>query len=191
MNRKSIIVLSVPRSGTHLVMKDLHNKGYIEWYAETNKFGLKNIFNMPKTGHYCFGAHLNSRRWYDSLTKSELDAIYISRNPRDVAVSLAEYIGDRALLHPNYKLLNPLSMNERIELIITGNKKPRLPSLNQRISEGEGWKKHPSVTHVTFEDLVEDKNLSGSKEGEKYFQNYRKGIVGDWKNYKDVDWQEF
>ena len=44
-NNKSIMIFSIPRSGTHLTMQYLRQCGYTEFHADVMKNGLNNYFN--------------------------------------------------------------------------------------------------------------------------------------------------
>ena len=209
---RSCIVFSVPRSGTHLVMKLLHYLGLKEWYPDVLKNGLLNIFNMPSEGYYCFGAHLPaSDTFKEALTKSNLKAIYILRNPRAVTVSQVKYYSTRPSEKYIYEALQNYTEDEAIKKIIEGISvfKP----LSERYKMKNGWMNHPNVYTTHFERLVGNKG-NGSDEtqyfeikniashlnidisdkhihsiqqnlfgNELYTNNFRQGKIDDWKNY--------
>lgn len=143
---KSCLVFSVPRSGTHMLMKMFDLLGCKAWWCHIGG-NIEIVFDMPKAGHYCFPAHLESnKKWCDKLTSSGLKGVYITREPKDVAVSMAvsgaKNTGEELCDHHIADVLK---------------------ILKSEYERRNGWALHPQVYHTAYEKLVGSKG-GGSDE---------------------------
>ena len=181
-DRKSIVVFSVARSGTHLIMQYLLNNKYSEFHPNVATRGIENIFNPPPTNSFVFAGHIQSVSFKDEFLKSGMKGIYISRNPLDVIVSQAFYIKDKEPPHPLHKLFQSLSYEECMDIVIDGY--DGMESIFEKYDGNDGWSKLDNVLHVKYEDLV--KTICGVDY--KYF--FRSGKTGEWKNFKKVNWHK-
>jgi len=209
----SCIVLSVPRSGTHLVMCLLRLLGMKEFLAETDKYGVKNIFNLPKKNHFCFGTHIPFDYSYlEIMKKKGIKGINISRDIRDVVTSFAFYIRDFSYEDGHKKIKNK-SPQEQISYIIKGDKSIDFPPIANRIKSNREWNQHEIIYHATFEKLIGENGGGSEKEqfeeiknicrhldikiknsqiggmtkelwrNPDYGENIRKGIIGNHKDF--------
>ena len=90
-----------------------------------------------------------------TLREAGARMICIRRDPRDILVSFADWIGGRAdfYLHPDFK---PLSREDRVRVLLDGGPTriaPILPFLDI-LERGLGWTREAGVLQVTFEDLL-------------------------------------
>lgn len=79
--------------------------------------------------------------------------IAIRRDPRDILISFADWIGTRQdfFLHPYFE---PLDRDARIRLLLRGNADYKINPFPRVISLAEGWLNAPGVMQVRFEDLI-------------------------------------
>ncbi len=209
MTGKSCVVLSPHRSGNHLIMQLLKMLGLKEYKCWERK--RYNFLKLPLNGHYAFGDHIIPNRDYiEQINKRK--AIFITRDPRDMAVSLY-YFAKKDI--PSWKF-NKLSKSDCISLIIKGftsktEKYPfkgRYSNIDETFRCRFAWREVKTVYSTTFEKIVgneksreqEIKNIAEhlemplTKELLKYCvdklightnypYNFRKGIIGDWKNH--------
>lgn len=158
--KRSCIVFSVPRSGTHLVMRLLSLLGLKEFMVDWSS--RKNLFNVPKHEYYAFGSHTaNTLIFNKLLIDNDLKGIYIIRDLRDTAVSLTFFL-ERIKKHPYNDFLMKLNgFDERLTSVIKGIDElcgeAVFPSLAQRYVDSVGWRLNPNVFSTFFESLVGSK----------------------------------
>lgn len=197
-NADSCLVLSIPRSGTHVVMQILNSLGMKEYpaLAKQDDFWTKwdtHIQTIPDKGYFCFGNHAypgKARR----LVEANRKGVFISRDPRDWAVSY----GYHFRLTSGFKhIYEQFGINRLFEESIK-----RFPGQLKRLK----WRDYPNVYSTTFERLFQNSfeeftnicNFLGIKitkkeirrkikelnsSSPKYKKNFRRGVVGDWRNY--------
>jgi len=200
---KSCAVLSVARSGTHMIMKLLNMFGLKEFNCYD---GRHNFSKLPKEGFYAFGGHLLPEEPYLNQLKDK-KKIFITRDPRDIIIATHFH----ELRSPNSQgvsYIHNKSIDERIIDLIQGNNEFKIPSINNRYRAKLLWRKQEGVYSTKFEKFAEKEsrkqeikniakhleikltkeklkycvdNLLGSNE--LYPGFFRKGYIGDWKNY--------
>lgn len=130
----SCLVFSIPRAGTHLVLKLLSLMG-LKCRDECDE----KAFLLPRSGCYCFTGHLaHTAERARRLSDSGLKGIYITRDLRDVIVSQAR---QGAILED--VPLTPRAITGAMEYVFAHQYRQQMP-----------WKEHECVLHVTYEDLV-------------------------------------
>jgi len=153
----SCIVFSIPRAGTHVVMRLLYLLGLKEHHVDWSD--NLNLFKSPRRGHYMFGGHLSNTPVYGGqLLKSGLRTVYITRDLRDVAVSIV-FFEERIEVHPYHDFFMGLEdRDERLKYAILGvdelHGEARFPSVSQRYYSTVGWRQHPNVYSTRFESLI-------------------------------------
>ena len=204
---KSGIVLSVARSGTHMICKLLNMFGLKEFQTYN---GRRHIFtNLPPENNYAFGDHVDPvKPFLEEANQRKI--VFITRDPRDIVVSTCFAM----LANSKYQI--PLFKNKNINAVITYliegypafEGASSHPDINTFFRSKIKWRDQPSAYYTTFEKIVgsresreqEIKNISKHLEieltdevlkdcvdnlvgsNEIYPGQFRKGIIGDWKN---------
>ena len=101
-------------------------------------------------GHAAYSAELAKL-----MTDGGAQMICIRRDPRDIVVSFADWIGSRPdyFLHPAFA---PLSREERVRLLLRGGELDvaRLCPFPDVLRLAEGWLSAENVLQVSFEELI-------------------------------------
>lgn len=167
-NDTPIFVNSVPKSGTYLLQKILGVvEGKRDWgnflasqpsYSSRVRSGTQMAARTAKVvpGELVCG-HLH----FSSESKKELERLNIAhfliyRDPRDVAISEAHYLGTMNRWHHMHKTFKGLSESERISLSINGNEGVggNYPDIGKRYAVFLGWIDDPQVYSISYERLV-------------------------------------
>jgi hypothetical protein len=161
-----VLVNSVPKSGTHLLMQlILGIPGMMitpTWYYPTTFNSLQSM----KSGQMG-PAHLHySPEQAAQLEKWGIKVVFISRDPRDIAVSLVHFIMENKWNnHPFSPYLRSLKTHEDRLLAIIRGVRPgengissygieSWPNIYQYTERQYAWLNHSGICKVTFEDLV-------------------------------------
>ncbi len=166
---RPVFVQSVPKSGTHVVFECLKAFGYAEppsldlpqFDAPLEDGVFYNLQHMPIS---CLSApHQQIGRFVDSLSRSVI--VFIIRDPRDIAVSLAYYLASQEDYHITASLFHAMPADERISRVITGDY-PIPIYLNRYLNLSGNIRElfspylslcgatFPNVWHVRFEDII-------------------------------------
>ncbi len=207
--RHKIIVNSVPKSGTHLLMKALElmpgiRRAPIEFGRQrrellllclgtcpslravilpqlqaqkyhfqagtvnTVAIDVDSPFYLPETairriihlihpGWFAMGHMPFSDTMAKIVTEEKVRMITILRDPRDVILSHANYLGHKKT-HYMYSLYRELSMENRIMTSIRGvsanDHHPPLANIRERLEGVMAWKSHASGYMTCFEKLI-------------------------------------
>ncbi len=163
-----VLVNSVPKSGTYLLQKVLGVvEGKRDWgnflasqpsYSSRVRDGAQMAARIARVvpgelvcGHLHFSEE--SRR---ALERLNVAHFMIYRDPRDVAISEAHYLGAMNRWHYMHKTFKPLSESERITLSIKGNEGEggNYPDIGKRYAAFLAWIEDPQVYSVSYERLV-------------------------------------
>jgi hypothetical protein len=156
-----VLVVSVPKAGTHLVERAvcLHPRMYRRRQPTLNPLnmgagGLPGILASTRPGQVVLAHVPFDEEYGGALEREDVKALFVVRDPRDVAVSLAHYIGERED-HPLHAQFAPRDLRGRIELAITGDvqARPPAPPLASVLAGFAGWFESGALS-VRFEDLV-------------------------------------
>jgi len=164
MTGPKVLLVSVPKSGTHLLLHTLalfptlRNKGSILGAQEID---ILNRISEIKPGQI---VRIHERRTdeIDVLLESRnILALFIIRDPRDVCVSRMHYIM-RECEHPKHDYYKSLSNNfERLNATITGYEGEYLDDRNIWVGSIDfyfrillNWIGQPRTLTIKFEDLV-------------------------------------
>jgi len=166
-----VLVISIPRSGTHLVMRLLTLLG------ETPEFG----------GHLFYDKNYNKK------------AIYIERDLRDVVVSLVDFFKNRNKVHPARDYVNN-SEDPFSTVILGGHEKLPSMKKRKINTEGwkkhplvytTSFERLKNDLDTEVKNICNHFNIKYKKIKEEilfgkhppYEQNFNKGEIGNWKNY--------
>ncbi len=161
-----LYLISVPKSGTHLLYELAGLFGYTE--------GVQPPY-VPKPGWwYCIeytNSHTSARDFFiDTLRRSPFGArkhpfprtpaIFIYRNPLDILVSEANYYHkDGRTLFQGY--LSELSFEERLLRLV--DDPWLLGSIRDRVGSFAAWLDFPNVIPISFEELIGSKGGGDSE----------------------------
>lgn len=163
-----VIVNSIPKSGTHLLMQIARSLPGTRYYGSflaqhpsitmhrrpqrTINFHIARIIPGEVVG-----AHLH----YTPETERRLESInalnlFIYRDPRDVVLSESEYLGAVNRWHAMHRRFMKLTPDDRIRLAIEGADPVRFPDIRQRLLPYEGWMTSKSALCISYEQLSSD-----------------------------------
>ncbi|XXM71194.1 sulfotransferase domain-containing protein [Lysinibacillus sphaericus] len=160
MNESKIMINSIPKSGTHLLLQ------LILGYSNTTKYRwifkeeeIKDI----KPGEVIL-AHLeHSKTAQKLISDNNIKMIFLYRDLRDISVSLLHFILKNQYNHPmNPYLVNKLSSNDqRLLAIIKGGKQnpsnPNspfiIPPIDYYARKKVPWLTEEKICKVSFEEL--------------------------------------
>ncbi len=162
---RPIFVNSVPKAGTHLLKRGLAllpGVTALDWHfdirqsAEEVRVGLLALPpGAAATGHL-----VHRPDYVAALAGLELAHFLVLRDPRDVALSLAEYI-PTLRAHYLHELFEGLGFEQRLMVCIRGLAEPRpawdsvaLHDVDTLYRQFLPWRGEPGVHGLRFEDLV-------------------------------------
>lgn len=163
-----VIVNSIPKSGTHLLLQVVRAMPMIRYYgsflAWASSLDLKRRPQAVIDFHLrrivpgeALGAHLHySTDTAHTLNKINALHLMIIRDPVDVLLSEAYYLGGMNPFHRMAREFSGLDDARRIELALNGSATyPKLyPPFLERIWPYLDWLRDDNVTIVRYEDLV-------------------------------------
>ena len=168
LNGPPIIGNSIPKSGTHLLLQiaraipgTCYYGSFVSWarswelVSHTQDQMNKRIDRIVP--NEVVPAHIR----YSAGSAAKLQAInaihlLIVRDPRDIALSEAEYLTHMNRWHRVHRYFKNVSdPGERIRMVIDGVPEAGdlFPDLGQRLRPFLGWLDDPNVTVVRYEDL--------------------------------------
>ena len=171
--KNSILLNSIPKSGTHLLHQILAQFGYTDhygFYASTPSISMierksdkaidfvnKIKRNELTNGHIFFNNTLNLH-----IKKRNLPTIFLYRDPRAIFVSEIHYLSDMNKwhrCHKYYKQCN--SFKEKFNLCLNGidDQKFYYPPFKERINRYIKWINQPHVLSIRYEDLIDNGSL--------------------------------
>jgi len=182
------LVHSVPKSGTHLLANIISNlPGAPKVEEERCWINLNNYKELNQRKNEILMSHLPRTPEIEGvLNESRVKHIFISRDPRDIVVSLYYYIMNIDHFNPLYNYLRELkTKSDQINAIITGVKlseederkynTSRSYNLFEEFSPIYNWRNTKNALIIQYEELIEeetrDKVLSQVLE---YYEPYLK-----------------
>ena len=152
-----VLVISIPKSGTHLLERALclHPQLYRKYQPTINNRNIvryKN-FSRLKPGQIAV-SHLYFNSGLQEMIRScGIKHIFMIRDPRDIVVSQIFYASSRKnhRLHASFSSIK--ETNERLKLAIKGNDEQRIASIGRRMESYYGWLDSGGLI-VRFEDLI-------------------------------------
>ena len=170
---------SFPKSGTHLlaqILSGFHKTGLVidrgmgplltferSTGRQRTDSELLAELNALHPGDMAFGHIIASAEIITLWKPSRLVHFFMLRDPRDVVVSHAFYIGDKAtqnVHHAYYKSLPDL--NARLTTSIMGRPdfSGDFPDIGKRFSAYLGWLDQPDVCVLRFEEFILDRQTA-------------------------------
>ncbi|MCA0987856.1 sulfotransferase domain-containing protein [Guptibacillus algicola] len=162
------IMISIPKSGTHLLkqillgipgMKHHPDKGMFGPFSNQPKLQLSRTENLEKN-EFVNGHLFCSDEWDAFFSKLNMKKIFVMRDPRDVVVSYAYFIPTLPI-HPLYETFTQegFTHRDRIKFLIKGGEpitpnKPYQPNVEDWYTSFSEWKNRPNVFTIRFEDLI-------------------------------------
>ncbi|MGJ3195539.1 glycosyltransferase [Peribacillus frigoritolerans] len=159
-----ILVNSVPKSGTHLLLQIILGIPGIRrsnfWVFEEQHLEKMEI-GYVNTGHFSYSSEREEK-----ISETDIKVIFICRDLRDVVVSLVHFVMLNKYNHPwnPYMKSHLKSHDERLMALIKGVKLSKeeeikygidmLPSIYEFTNQFLGWAKAEGVCFVTFEELT-------------------------------------
>jgi hypothetical protein len=157
-----VLCVSLPKAGTHLVERAvcLHagmRRRILPTLNPENVGlrGLDGLLTKLRAGQVVL-AHLPFDAVYPPVLEQEgVKALFVIRDPRDIAVSLAHYIKSRGDHPLHFAYSERPDERSRIELAILGDAEaePPAPSLESLLGGFSGWLTSGALV-VRFEDLI-------------------------------------
>lgn len=155
-----VLCVSLPKAGTHLLERAvcLHPQLYrrlaptITARELQRRGGPQRFFDRVAPGQVVMGHLPYADDLFDSIVARGLAPVFMTRDPRDIAVSQVRYVVARDD-HWAHELFVGRTPHERLRLAIAGDLDGGLRSLAERLTQYEGWLR-PGVEVVRFEDLV-------------------------------------
>ncbi|MBA3717978.1 MAG: sulfotransferase domain-containing protein [Actinobacteria bacterium] len=218
-----VLCVSLPKAGTHLVERAvcLHPRLHRRILPTLNPEnvgpeGLGGVLRKLRAGQVVL-AHLPFEAEYPELLHRErVKALFVVRDPRDIAVSLAHYIAGRRD-HPLHSLYRERPDDRaRLQLAVIGDPdaRPPAPALESILSSFAGWLESEALV-VRYENLIGERGggnagmqsgtisaiysylgLEGSpafvsEVGARLFSGesptFRKGLIGQWRQEFDPE----
>ncbi len=219
-------ISSIPKSGTHLLRQIIFGMPHIkhkntdlvlyEGRIEHHKDHFNKLRQL-KPNEFLVGHIYYSQKWANMLQRLGMKHIFISRDLRDVIVSLHYYILAHLPNHPLYGYFKRASTTrkERYMALIKGMDEYNYPNINQYFNEFKGWLEDPDTLTVTYEELMISQNSRRNaiskianylwkdlqpstpiantiKEMERSINpgkspTFRKGQIGNWREEFDED----
>jgi hypothetical protein len=155
-----VLCVSLPKAGTHLLERAicLHPRLYRK-LAPTitapelrRRGGADRLFGHVAAGQVVVGHLPYADDLFDTLGVRRIAPVFMTRDPRDIAVSQVRYVVSRDD-HWAHELFAVRTPHDRLRLAITGDREGGLRSLAERLQQYDGWLR-PEVEVVRFEDLV-------------------------------------
>jgi len=176
---------SFPKSGTHLLAQVLHalpligpavDRGMGPILTFVPESGRKRStqeiladLQPLRAGDLCFGHVIAAPEIVEYMNQQPIAHFFILRDPRDVVISHAFFLADKALDHVHHAYYKELtSLDDRIRVSIIGrpdwgNKKHRggkealvgdFPDIGARFQPYLDWLSQPGVLVLHFEDFI-------------------------------------
>lgn len=179
-SNKSIIINSIPKSGTHLADQFFKNIDEVKDFsffiaqAPTRPHRLRSekkiieLISRIKPGEIVRGHIHYSKKIEELLQQKKILMIFIYRDPRDIVISEANYLYDMNKFHSLHKFFkNKHKLKDRIKLAIEGinSKKIYYENVGKRLKPYLGWKleKNNHILPLRFEEMKDKQNKTINK----------------------------
>lgn len=116
-----------------------------------------------RPGDLAFGHVIAEPELRGLLCREGVAHFFMLRDPRDVVVSHAHYIGERAVHnvhHAYYKSLPDLDERLRVSILGRADFPGEFPDIGARFLPYLGWLDCPTVRVLRFEDFIEDRDAA-------------------------------
>lgn len=163
-----IIVNSLPKSGTHLLMQIAQQMPgccyYGSFIAQTPSISLRMRTQQEidsRIARIVPGEVLGTHLYHSPETAAAFEKVnalhlFIWRDPRDVLLSEAHYLAEMNRWHAMHKTFAALPDAEsRVRLAITGDDSGRYPGCEERVGAYMGWLQEPDCLSLRYEALID------------------------------------
>lgn len=216
----SLFLNSVPKSGTHLLSQLVLGIPKFTICYPVIYQGLPRDFHTHtsllagRSPYSLYIGHVHySNEWALKLRELKVRTIFMTRDLRDIVVSLAYYIANHVPNYPIYQQLIALkNQKDRYLLLINGTS--GYPNIRTWFQLFSGWSTEPSLLQVNYESLMTTperrqqtllrivnhiwqdigppipfKNMIRMMEANVSHSNinFRKGTVGGWRDEFDEE----
>ncbi|MBA54426.1 MAG: hypothetical protein CMK89_08230 [Pseudomonadales bacterium] len=164
-----ILVNSIPKSGTHLLMQivsalpsALDSGNFIAstpsfTMREANTEAISMRIEKLLPNEICGGHIFYHELYNESIKSTNALHLFIYRDPRDICISEAHYLSDMNRWHRLHRPFSSLTtLKDRVDLSIYGMPDRRelyYPSILERYERFLPWLDQPNVLPIKFEDL--------------------------------------
>lgn len=167
------LMSSVPKSGTHMLHQILNGIPSVtmDIHNEKKKFFYDTIWQEPEffqnlyedhhqrlselqENEFGLGHLFHTKKYAEILQAVQIKHIFLYRDPRDVLVSLAYFIGRNWPEHPLYSLFQSSEMTIQLKLLTLLYGTPKWPDFQTYMKGFYGWLGDKNTLHVRFEDLI-------------------------------------
>ena len=165
--RPPVLVNSLPKSGTHLLLqvaRALPNISYYGAFIAQRTSASTRLRSQPEINNLIdqivpgevVPAHLPfSSETATKILNWKALHLFISRDPEAAILSEVVYLSEMApwnALHDRFQRCS--NIEEKVRLAIEGDGSPEFPNAAQRFAPFLEWRKDPNVTCVTYEELM-------------------------------------
>ncbi|MDN4593226.1 sulfotransferase domain-containing protein [Polycladomyces subterraneus] len=163
-NHPKILVNTVPKSGTHLMLQLVAGIPEIRFATSCQAWiNPQNIHELHKMlpGELVCGHIKYSKNNHRLLQECEVKQIFVYRDFRDIVVSYAHFIINDKHEHPLYSFYDRY-LNRRFEdlvsHLIAGVQHPKCnyPGVYEEFRHHFPWREIPGILVLRYEDLVRD-----------------------------------
>ena len=134
----SCLIFGVAHAGNHLIIRLMDLIGLAQ-YHHIAKEGNERLFTIPQQGYQQFMFCLHyQEKWETMFNSCGIHGIYIIRDPRDVAISIAR----------TYAYDNDSNFDNELFR--------QLSTIADRFELQDGWRFNDNIYTTTFENLVGD-----------------------------------
>lgn len=185
-----ILVNSIPKSGTHLVLKIAQSLPgtypYNQFVAQIDSLTLRQrspnavASSISKTAPgEVFGGHIHYSEDVEIVLKNlNIVQLFVIRDPRDIAVSTAHYLDQMVYWNKISRHMKSCQTTERRLLdVINGVPHLGYPNLNQRLSAYLPWMKSPYASCIRFEN-AKDHPMEVARQVLQVFESHRDKETG-------------
>lgn len=224
--RPRILCLTVPKAGTNLLERSLClspglHRRLLPTVTDNNVQGwggLDALLERLRPGEIVISHLTHSPERLQAIHTHGIKALFMVRDPRDVALSAAHYIGQKkshALYHPARKLSD---VKSRLKLFLDGYPDAGVASFSELMRGYTGWL-DSGLPLIRFEDLIGP--AGGGDEarqratlqmlyrhigvpadngwleqlGQRLFSStsptFRKGHIGEWRQHFDPELKDY
>jgi len=168
-NNRPVFINSIPKGGTHLLIECVRAMGYkdppsLDLPDNNSEFLPGNFYNLQHVNREFFSQQYSKiYKFVDAFSQSVV--LFIYRDPRDIAVSMAHYLTSQKQYHILCEMMSELSPDERLSTVISGaypipvfiNRTQSFSgNIRDLVNSYVDWIKHPWPNSISlrFEDLV-------------------------------------
>lgn len=159
-NGPRVICTSIPKAGTNLAIRllCLHPQLYRRLHRTVDDASfvpatLDQLMSRLRPGQ-TIASHMRfSNELAEVLSSGGYKHIYVTRDPRDLAISIVHYVMREKSHYLHSAFASLANFDDRLKLAICGSKDAGLQPIGERYDASAGWLDSGAVV-VRFEDLV-------------------------------------